>query len=77
MHVWITLFFSGYKIKLVMPSNMTEERKASMAAYGAELITVEAGQMEVARDLALAMQAKGEGIVLDQVNRGSLVISWD
>ena len=52
-----------------MPSNMTEERKASMAAYGAELITVEAGKMEVARDLALEMQSNGEGVVLDQVQQ--------
>lgn len=39
----------GYKLKLIMPSNMTEERKASMAAYGAELIEVGPGQMEAAR----------------------------
>ncbi|MDO6593429.1 cysteine synthase CysM [Neptuniibacter sp. 1_MG-2023] len=57
----------GYKMKLIMPDNSSAERKASMTAYGAELIPVskEAG-MEGARDLALAMQAKGEGIVLDQ-----------
>eukprot|EP00873_Tetraselmis_striata_P038822 jgi/Tetstr1/459086/TSEL_004536.t1 len=56
----------GYKMKLIMPSNMTEERRASMAAYGAELILVEAGKMEVARDLAKQMEAAGEGTVLDQ-----------
>lgn len=57
----------GYKMKLIMPDNMSMERKASMAAYGAELITVTQQQgMEGARDLALAMQANGEGIVLDQ-----------
>jgi cysteine synthase B len=57
----------GYKMKLIMPDNSSAERKASMTAYGAELIPVskEAG-MEGARDLALAMQARGEGIVLDQ-----------
>ncbi|MDO6512726.1 cysteine synthase CysM [Neptuniibacter sp. 2_MG-2023] len=57
----------GYKMKLIMPDNSSAERKASMTAYGAELIPVskEAG-MEGARDLALAMQVKGEGIVLDQ-----------
>jgi cysteine synthase B len=57
----------GYKLKLIMPDNMSSERKASMAAYGAELITVTAAQgMESARDLASAMQARGEGKVLDQ-----------
>lgn len=43
-------------MKLIMPSNMTEERRAAMAAYGAELINVPAGKMEMARDLALEMQ---------------------
>jgi cysteine synthase B len=57
----------GYKMKLVMPANATEERKASMTAYGAELIEVSREDgMEGARDLALAMQARGEGKVLDQ-----------
>src|SRR6187431_324886 len=57
----------GYRLILIMPDNSTAERKASMAAYGAELILVskEAG-MEGARDLALQMQAEGKGIVLDQ-----------
>ncbi|MBD2858585.1 cysteine synthase CysM [Spongiibacter sp. KMU-158] len=57
----------GYKMKLIMPSHMSLERKLAMAAYGAELIEVsqESG-MEGARDLALEMQARGEGIVLDQ-----------
>lgn len=57
----------GYKMKLIMPDNGSEERKASMTAYGAELITVTAEEgMEGARDLALKMQADGEGVVLDQ-----------
>lgn len=57
----------GYKMKLIMPDNMSMERKASMAAYGAELITVTKEQgMEGARDLADEMAAKGEGFVLDQ-----------
>src|SRR6187551_298519 len=57
----------GYRMILIMPDNSTAERKASMAAYGAELILVskEAG-MEGARDLALQMQAEGKGVVLDQ-----------
>jgi cysteine synthase B len=57
----------GYKIKLVMPENMSMERKASMAAYGAELISVTKEQgMEGARDLADEMGLRGEGFVLDQ-----------
>ena len=57
----------GYKMILVMPSNMSEERKASMSAYGATLISVSETQgMEGARDLALAMEAKGQGKVLNQ-----------
>jgi cysteine synthase B len=57
----------GYKMKLIMPDNSSEERKTSMTAYGAELIPVTKEEgMEGARDLALAMQERGEGIVLDQ-----------
>jgi len=57
----------GYKMKLIMPNNMSAERKASMSAYGAELIEVTKEEgMEGARDLAQAMQARGEGKVLDQ-----------
>lgn len=57
----------GYKMKLIMPGHMSEERKAAMAAYGAELISVTQEEgMEGARDLAEAMQSSGEGIVLDQ-----------
>lgn len=57
----------GYKMKLIMPDNMSMERKASMAAYGAELILVSKEEgMEGARDLAQKMQAAGQGTVLDQ-----------
>ncbi len=57
----------GYRLVLIMPESATEERKAAMAAYGAELILVSAEQgMEGARDLALQMQAEGKGLVLDQ-----------
>ena len=48
-----------------MPSNMSDERKQSMAAYGAELIEVPAGKMEIARDLASEMETRGEGLWLD------------
>lgn len=57
----------GYRIKLIMPVNQSQERKDGMHAYGAELIEVSEEQgMEGARDLAMAMQARGEGRVLDQ-----------
>lgn len=57
----------GYKLKLLMPDNMTDERKSLMTAYGAELVLVTERQgMEYARDLAADMAERGEGIVLDQ-----------
>ncbi|GAA5316176.1 MAG: cysteine synthase B [Candidatus Pelagadaptatus aseana] len=57
----------GYRMILIMPDNMTAERKAAMAAYGAELILVSQEQsMEGARDLAKQMEADGQGRVLDQ-----------
>lgn len=57
----------GYVLKLIMPAHMSDERKQAMSAYGAELIEVsQSGGMEAARDLALEMQANGEGLVLDQ-----------
>ena len=50
----------GYRMLLIMPDNMSAERKAAMSAYGAELILVSKAEgMEGARDLALAMQAAG------------------
>ncbi|MFM5253092.1 cysteine synthase CysM [Aeromonas hydrophila] len=57
----------GYRMRLIMPHTMSQERRDAMQAYGAELVLVEGG-MEAARDLALAMQARGEGLVLDQFN---------
>lgn len=57
----------GYRMILVMPETMTMERRAAMAAFGAELILVtEAQGMEGARDVALQMQSEGKGRVLDQ-----------
>lgn len=57
----------GYKMVLVMPDNQSVERRQSMKAYGAELVlTPKDGSMELARDVALKLQAEGEGIVLDQ-----------
>jgi len=58
----------GYRMTLIMPDDLSAERRASMQAYGAELILTPAarGGMEYARDVALEMQASGEGRVLDQ-----------
>jgi cysteine synthase B len=57
----------GYKMTLIMPDNMSAERIASMKAYGAEIILTPAkGSMEGAIDLARAMEARGEGRILDQ-----------
>ncbi|MGM0434195.1 MAG: cysteine synthase CysM [Pseudomonadota bacterium] len=57
----------GYRMVLIMPENASEERRASMRAYGAEIIGVsrEAG-MEGARDKAQQMVAEGQGLILDQ-----------
>ncbi len=57
----------GYRMVLIMPEHMSEERRAAMKAFGAEIILVtKAEGMEGARDLALKMQAEGKGRVLDQ-----------
>lgn len=57
----------GYQMILIMPETMSVERRASMKAYGADIILVSKEQsMEGARDLALQMQAEGKGKVLDQ-----------
>ena len=57
----------GYRLILIMPSHMSEERKQAMSAYGATLVEVTQEEgMEGARDLALAMQERNEGRVLDQ-----------
>ncbi|CAD5106412.1 cysteine synthase CysM [Zestomonas carbonaria] len=61
----------GYKMILIMPDNMTEERKAAMTAYGAELVLVSREEgMEGARDLAESLQRGGRGVVLDQFANG-------
>jgi cysteine synthase B len=61
----------GYKMILIMPNHMSEERKLAMSAYGATLIEVSQTEgMEGARDMAMAMQAEGKGRVLDQFSNG-------
>ncbi|MBN3767194.1 cysteine synthase CysM [Burkholderia sp. Ac-20365] len=57
----------GYKMILIMPEDLSLERRQSMAAYGAQiLLTPVTGGMEYARDLAEQMQREGKGIILDQ-----------
>lgn len=57
----------GYTMVLIMPDNLSMERRWAMQAYGAELILVSKEEgMEGARDLALAMEADGKGKVLNQ-----------
>jgi cysteine synthase B len=57
----------GYKMILLLPDNLSVERRQSMAAYGAQIIlTPKTGGMEYARDMAEQMQRDGQGIILDQ-----------
>ncbi|MTW20412.1 cysteine synthase CysM [Allochromatium palmeri] len=57
----------GYRMRLIMPEHMSEERRGVMRAFGAEIVlTPREGSMEAAIDLAIAMEARGEGIRLDQ-----------
>jgi S-sulfo-L-cysteine synthase (O-acetyl-L-serine-dependent) len=57
----------GYKMVLIMPEHMSAERRATMKAFGAQIVLVSKhGGMEEARDRAQAMQAEGRGRVLDQ-----------
>jgi cysteine synthase B len=57
----------GYRMVLIMPDNLSVERRQTMKAFGAELVLVSKEQgMEHARDLADTMQAEGKGRVLDQ-----------
>ena len=57
----------GYRMVLIMPENMSVERRQVMKAFGAEIILVTREQsMEGARDLAKQMEAEGKGRVLDQ-----------
>ncbi|WP_066126461.1 cysteine synthase CysM [Bordetella ansorpii] len=64
----MTAAMRGYRMILIMPDNLSVERRAAMTAYGAQLILTPAdkGGMEYARDLATEMQSEGKGKVLDQ-----------
>ena len=57
----------GYRMRLIMPEHMSEERRGVMKSFGAEIVlTPRDGGMEAAIDLAIEMEARGEGIRLDQ-----------
>ena len=57
----------GYQMILIMPDNLSQERRDAMSAYGANLILVtEAEGMEGARDLADKLESDGKGLQLDQ-----------
>jgi cysteine synthase B len=57
----------GYRMVLVMPENLTVERRQTMAAFGAQFVlTPQKGGMELARDTAERMRDAGEGLILDQ-----------
>jgi cysteine synthase B len=57
----------GYRMMLVMPEHMSVERQQMMKAFGAELVLVSQSEgMEGARDVAEAMEKRGDGVILDQ-----------
>ncbi|MCU7939921.1 MAG: cysteine synthase CysM [gamma proteobacterium symbiont of Bathyaustriella thionipta] len=66
----------GYKMILIMPDNMSEERRGVMKAFGAEIVLTPAeGSMEAAIDLSRQMEEKGEGVVLDQFSNSDNPVS--
>ena len=57
----------GFNMVLIMPDNLSLERRQAIKAYGAQLVLVSQQQgIEYARDLAMQMQSEGRGFVLDQ-----------
>jgi len=57
----------GYRMVLIMPENMSLERRTIMKSFGAEILLVsQEGSMEAAIDLARWMEAQGKGRILDQ-----------
>lgn len=60
----------GYRMVLIMPENMSVERRQVMKAYGADIVLVsQKGGMEEARDLAFSMEKEGKGKILNQLIR--------
>ncbi len=63
----MTAAMKGYHMVLIMPENMTVERRMLMKAFGAKIVLVsKEGSMEAARDLGLQMEKKGKGKILNQ-----------
>lgn len=58
----------GYEVAIVMPASMSDERKALIRSFGAELILIEEGGMQGAVDKAKEMEATGEYFMPDQFN---------
>ena len=58
----------GYEVAIVMPASMSDERKALIRSFGAELILIEEGGMQGAVDRAKEMAATGEYFMPDQFN---------
>ena len=58
----------GYKMVLLMPENLSIERRQTMRAFGAELILTpkDLGGMEYARDQAEQVQRERGGMILNQ-----------
>jgi cysteine synthase B len=54
----------GYQMVLIMPDNMSIERRIVLKAYNAQIILE--GGMEEARDTALQMEQEGKGKILNQ-----------
>src|SRR5213080_3186967 len=69
----------GYRMVLIMPEDLSVERRQTMRAYGAEIIlTPRQGGMEGARDLADKMVREGKGTMLDQfANADNPVVHYE
>jgi cysteine synthase len=58
----------GYKCVIVMPSDMSEERKKMMSFFGAELVEVDAGDFDGAIELKCKMAEENGYFELNQFN---------
>jgi cysteine synthase B len=57
----------GYEMTLIMPANSSQERVATMKAFGATVVLVSKEEgMEGARDLALQIEGEGRAKLLNQ-----------